>query len=236
MKQYMALAICAVVAVGLCLGSPAALADRGHWDVQHDHDRSHNEPHDRGHDFFLDNRYHHDRLYPRHGFHVDVLPRGYLVVPHGGFRYYFSAGVWYQPLGPRFVVVTPPLGITVPVLPLFFTTVWVRGIPYYYADGVYYVWSPSALAYVVTQSPRVEDVSTSAPTGADTLFIYPKNGQSEDQQATDRYECDRWSVDQTGYDPTQSTGAGASSQQGEKRDDYRRAMAACLDARGYSVK
>jgi len=34
------------------------------------------------------------------------------------------------------------------------------------------------------------------------LFIYPKEGQSEEQQKKDRYECHLWAAEQTGFDPT----------------------------------
>jgi len=34
------------------------------------------------------------------------------------------------------------------------------------------------------------------------LFIYPKKGQSEEQQSKDRFECHTWAVKQTGFDPT----------------------------------
>jgi hypothetical protein len=52
------------------------------------------------------------------------------------------------------------------------------------------------------------------------IFMYPKNGQSEEQQALDKRECQQWASAQVG-------GAGG--------PDYRRAMLACLDGRGYSV-
>jgi hypothetical protein len=37
--------------------------------------------------------------------------------------------------------------------------------------------------------------------GAD-VSVSPRNGQSEAQMQSDRYECHRWGVSQTGYDPT----------------------------------
>ena len=37
-----------------------------------------------------------------------------------------------------------------------------------------------------------------------SLFVYPKNGQSDQQTANDRYQCHQWAVGQTGYDPTNS--------------------------------
>ncbi len=33
-------------------------------------------------------------------------------------------------------------------------------------------------------------------------FAYPNGGQSQDQQAADRFQCHQWSVSQTGFDPT----------------------------------
>ena len=33
-------------------------------------------------------------------------------------------------------------------------------------------------------------------------FVYPKAGQSEQQQSQDRYECHQWAVSQTGFDPS----------------------------------
>jgi hypothetical protein len=48
---------------------------------------------------------------------------------------------------------------------------------------------------------------------ASDLFIYPTQGQSQDQQDRDRYECHQWASQQTGFDPmtasapTASTGA-----------------------------
>ena len=68
------------------------------------------------------------------------------------------------------------------------------------------------------------------------MFIYPRQGRSEKQQADDRYACHRWAVDQTHYDPTQPPGSVPETQAGQKRAEYDRAMRACLDGRGYTVK
>ena len=68
------------------------------------------------------------------------------------------------------------------------------------------------------------------------LFIYPKNGQGEEQQSKDRYECHSWAASQSGFDPTQPLGRGGRVPGRAKRADYQRAQTACLEARGYSVK
>ena len=140
-----------------------------------------------------------------------------------------------------------------------------------------------------------------------TVYAYPQNGQSSDQQSRDRYDCSLWAVQQTGFDPSAPNvpaqyrvvakgpppgtgtaigaiagavigaaispgwdrGAGAvfggltgaiigsasdaqrvqenememSAQEqqqaaamSQKASDYRRAISACLEGRGYSVK
>lgn len=140
-----------------------------------------------------------------------------------------------------------------------------------------------------------------------TVFAYPQNGQSADQQGRDRYECSLWAVHQTGFDPSAPNvpaeyrvvasgpppgtgtaigaiagavigaaispgwdrGAGAvfggltgamigsasdaqrvqqnememtaqeqqqAAAMSQKASDYRRALSACLEGRGYSVK
>lgn len=53
------------------------------------------------------------------------------------------------------------------------------------------------------------------------IIMYPKNGQSDQQQATDRAQCQQWAA--------QNGGAATSP-------EYQRAMRACIEGRGYSVK
>ena len=183
----------------------------------------------------LDKRYSHNHYYPPRGYVVRTLPRRYRVVPYRGVDYYFYSGVWYRHSGIGFSVVIPPVGIVVPALPPYYTTIWVGSIPYYYAGGVYYVWRPYERGYEVVKAPPEDEVEQ-RPSVPSELFIYPKEGQSEEQQANDRYECYSWAVGQTGFDPTQPGGNVPVEQHESKLADYQRAMTACLEGRGYSVK
>lgn len=180
-----------------------------------------------------DSRYRHNRYYPAYGHYVRSLPHDYHTVYRHRTPYYFSGGVWYRPYGSYFTVIAPPIGLVIPILPPFYTTLWVGGIPYYYANETYYTYYPSG-GYVVTDPPKSE-VREAAPE-ADWLYSYPTKGQSEQQQADDRYTCHRWAVGQSGYDPTLPLGGVAESQSAQKRSDYQRALGACLEGRGYSVK
>ena len=50
--------------------------------------------------------------------------------------------------------------------------------------------------------PAPPPVAYAAPPPNTTVYAYPENGQSADQQSRDRYECSLWAVHQTGFDPS----------------------------------
>jgi hypothetical protein len=120
------------------------------------------------------------------------------------------------------------VGLYFATLPFYYSTFWgVDGSPYYYADDNYYQWESSANQYETVSPPP--DVQRQAANESPSLIAYPKTGQSEAQQATDKTECQSWAAAQSGYDP-------ANADSNDKRSDYMRAQAACLEGRGYSVK
>jgi hypothetical protein len=179
---------------------------------------------------------------------------------HGGYYgphfhgVYWGGGYWHGGYWPH-VWYGPGWAWFYPVLPIGYATFWWGGMPYYYWNNLYYTWNPGYNGYVVTDPPpaagNYDDSSgsadpsgvTAAPAGAPDagagggggagadVFVYPRNGQSEQQANTDRYECHSWAVTQTGFDPTRSAQPGTGGVA-----DYRRAMIACLDARGYSAR
>jgi len=236
---------CGLLVLGLALMS-SAHAQR----PEHGHGGHVRAPSSYG--MHYDGRYNHDRYYTMRGTQVVAVPGRPWVVAHGGAHYYYSGGVWYAPHGATFVVVAPPVGVFVPVLPPFYTTVWFAGVPYYYANDTYYVYS-GPQGYEVVDPPADEGSAVQGPQGpaypgapppaesgahpqGEDLFIYPQHGQSPDQQASDRYECHKWAFSQTGFDPTQPGGGVAADDTVAKGEAYRRAMRACLEGRGYSVR
>ncbi len=80
----------------------------------------------------------------------------------------------------------------------------VLAAPYYYAP---YYRPPTV---IIREQPPVyfQPVQSVTPpsTESERIFVYPRQGQSEELQAKDRYECYSWAVSQIGYDPTQPTG------------------------------
>jgi hypothetical protein len=232
-----------ILLLGFSAVQPAAAADEhGRPEARSQHDRAQARPapgrpaiDHRGQ--VLDSRYNHGRYYPSFGTLRPSLPEAYRPYYRGRDRFYFSGGIWYAPQGPGFVVVRPPAGLVISVLPPFYSTVWFGGVPYYYADNVYYSYQPDQNGYAVVDPPENADAPSAAPpqdTAQQDLIIYPKNGQSKDQQAADQFECHTWAKGQTRFDPTQP-GGGAPGGSAMNRSNYDRAMSACLQARGYQV-
>jgi hypothetical protein len=185
----------------------------------------------------VDSRFSHNHSYFDRGYGVRNAPRGGYAIDHGRDHYWYHGGHWYGRGGPGWVVAGAPLGAFVAILPPFYTTVWFGGVPYYYANDTYYSWSGERQQYEVVAPPDgIESAGTTEPPPSDSMFVYPRNGQSAEQEARDRYECHHFALEQTGFDPTETGGGVPPEVAARKRADYSRAEAACLDARGYSVR
>jgi hypothetical protein len=173
---------------------------------------------------------------------------GYAGHPGSAYYYgghYWGGGYWHGAYWP-YCYYHPGFVWYYPVLPIGYATFWWGGVPYYYWNNLYYTYNPGYNGYVVTDPPPVGgsdeygsgDPSsvTAEPQGAPAagagadIYVYPRNGQTDAQTSSDRYECHSWAVGQTGFDPTRAT------QNGGTPADYKRAMIACLDARGYSAR
>ena len=53
----------------------------------------------------LDQRYRHDHYYPGPGFVTPVLPAGSIGVYGRDGQWFFHGGVWFRPVGPRYIAV-----------------------------------------------------------------------------------------------------------------------------------
>jgi len=249
MKRRMLSMLAVLTITAATLGAGAVLAEpqhdqgssahpqNGHPPAQNDSrpPGQQNGPHP---GYQMDQRYHHDRYYPPRGYVVPHLPHEYHDVHYGNNHYYYGGGAWYRPYGPRYTVVAPPIGLFVGFLPDYYTTLWYGNMPYYYANSVYYTRNWNSPGYVVAEPPAGEPnrVEATVDRAGEDFFMYPRNGQGTDQQARDRYECHSWAVQQTGFDPSQADGGAASNDAASGRADYLRAISACLDARGYTVR
>lgn len=168
------------------------------------------------------------------------MPGGYSRVPYQGSDYFYSAGYWYRPQGPRYVVVTPPRGVRVRYLPDYAQQVWLGSALFFVAAGTYYSYEQSTQEYVVAEPPQgVQPVYApqqvqQAQQAADPYDVaaYPANGQTQQQVEQDRYDCYRYAVQQSNFDPASATYQPAPEVVGI----YRQAMAGCYAGRGYSVQ
>jgi hypothetical protein len=107
--------------------------------------------------------------------------------------------------------------------------------PQYYPPAQPGYYPPPPPGYEAAQAPPPPPPGAAPPpmaqsSGSDRLFIYPRNGQSDAKTAEDRGACSRWAAGQTGYDPD------SPNQTDPRRADFRRAMGACLEGRGYTVR
>ncbi len=167
---------------------------------------------------------------PPFGIIIPILPYGYSTLWWRNEPYYYADDVYYvrAPGGYR-VIEAPPIDeVIVEDQPP--TSVTVTSPP-----------TARPVAPVVAQQPAAPSVTGNAvptPTYApsavaatpETLFVYPKGGQTATQTSFDRIECDRWAVGQTGFEPSQPSADPA------RRGGFLRAVAACLEGRGYTVK
>jgi len=174
-----------------------------------------------------------------------------------GYRGGWGGGYWHGAFWPAaYYGWSYPLFLG--FLPALYATYWWDGVPYYYVNNVYYNYDAADNGYVAVDPPPTsagtdadnvnaaagpqahnpdntppDAAAAGAPGAAAGLIIYPRNGQSDQQQSTDKFQCHDWAKGQTGFDPTSQASSGASV---NKRSAYARAMSACLDARGYTVR
>jgi len=225
MKTLKVLNVLSVLALVTAFGAAPGFA-------QADERHEHRGPHHLRSGMRWDHRYHLDRYYPATGVVVGALPVGALTVRFGGSAWHHHGGVWYRPMGPRFAVSVPPLGVVIPLLPAPYVRLTVGGLPYFYANGTYYApVSAPGTGYAVVAPPAgvesapsvvVPSAAVSSTPMAPDPVIYPRNNQSPEQTEFDRQECNRWATTQ----PAALADASV----------FQRAVAACMDGRGYTLR
>ena len=266
--------------LAVCLGATCAVARAGQSGQAEDHFLPYPT--------HVDRRHGQNHVYPDRGAILRDLPRGAAAVDYASITYRFEGGVWYQRVGPAYMVVAPPIGFVVPQLPAFATRFYSGGKTYLYANDVFYRSRPGRGGYEVVNDPgdaparpvplpvanpepesgqasaapvsrgatltrmqahvqakkppalprplAVAPASVSFSLANPTrVVIHPRNGQSAEQEARDRYDCYRFAVMRSGFDPLALNGGGSSADAARHRVDYSRAQAGCLEGRGYAV-
>ena len=210
-----------------------------------------------------DTRFGHDHAYPNRGVVVRDVPKSATVINYAGLSYHYADGVWYEPRGPAYMVVSPPVGLVVPAVPSFSTPVESMGVTYYYANSAFYRQRPDLAGYEVVNDPSeamplTANAVGATPSGAplvtaaatmgiapammapqthgSTFVVFPKNGQTPEEQARDHYACYQFAVSQTGFDPTHPPAGLQQGQTYAAQSTFQRAQAACYEGRGYTVR
>ena len=178
---------------------------------------------------------------PPFGLVVPILPPYYTTLWVGNVPYYYADNVYYAPSPQGGYVVTqaPPSNVVVEQQPYSAAAQQPGNVvemgpanssnnppPPSVNPGSP---QPGGVNPVPPQSPSVNPGQE--PPGQ--LFVYPDKGQTQAQQTQDRNACHSWAVSQTGYNPAAQTGG---EQTGDKLADYQRALSACLEGRGYTVR
>jgi hypothetical protein len=177
---------------------------------------------------------------------------------HNGGRFFFygalTAPLWYS----AWAYSRPWYYYPAPV--------YVQSAPTYYVAQPSYVTQPSYVVansqpnYVISQSTvgasqssgvielgpangsappqpqQVQPAITTLPAPESVQggrwFVYPSRGQSQAQLAADRSQCNGWAIGQSGYDPDLKVHRNPET----GPSDYGRALSACLEGRGYTVR
>lgn len=210
-----------LVAVIVGLGMLSLYTESFAQGADHKNDRNNSERE------VIYNRVSHARI----GQRVSIIPQGHQLIRVGSQNLRYYNGSFYRPNAQGgFIVVSAPLGAHVSSLPRGAISFRRGGRQYHYVNFTYYLWDQNRRDYVVVEEPEgaeLEVAAASESTGE--LFVYPAEGQSDEQRDQDRYECYVWASDQTDYDPV------STNQNSELASNYRRAMSACLEGRGYTV-
>jgi len=206
----------------------------------------------------------HDHVYPDRGSVVRELPHAALQINYAGVAYRFYEGVWYEPRGPAFIVVAPPIGLIVSTLPAFATELTVGGQAFFYADEIYYLPRPDLGGYEVVNDPTqtppatappAQLASAAAPVAAvaataavpavAAATVTPAQLPSSvrvyayprNGQSTEQQARDQYDCYRFAASQTgmDPMRTGAAQAATARDADFQRAEAACLDGRGYTV-
>ncbi len=109
-----------------------------------------------------DTHYGHNHVYPDRGAIIRELPPGAITVNYAGVSYRFADGIWFEPRGPVFIVIAPPIGLLVSTLPPFATSIQNHGETYLYSNEIYYRARPDLGGFEVVNDPEQTSPDTAA--------------------------------------------------------------------------
>ncbi|MEO8156705.1 MAG: hypothetical protein ABI648_02835 [Betaproteobacteria bacterium] len=136
---------------------------------------------------------------------------------------------YYSPYyAPRTVYVNPPAYV-VQTQPVYVQSQTGNAAVQPPSNGVIELGPVNALPPLNANLPPAAEAGRAA---GDQWFVYPSRGQNQQQAANDRYDCGKWATSQSGYDPDLKVHRDPEA----GPQNYGRALSACLEGRGYTVR
>ncbi|MCC9138985.1 DUF6515 family protein [Pontibacter silvestris] len=106
---------------------------------------------------------------PARGTRVVKITQPHIVVAHRGVNYQYVNGIFYQPYGAEYMVVSAPIGIRVRRLPTYYQSVFIGGRTFLYFNGIFYK-KTAEEEYEVIEPPVGARV-TELPQDAQTIVV-----------------------------------------------------------------
>ena len=117
------------------------------------------------------NRYRGYNYYPSRSRTIINFTAPRVMIPFGGYNYYYSSGYYYRPYRNYYRSVLPPIGIRINILPRGYRSIYAGDVPYYYYGGTYYRRSAKdAKDYEVVDAPLGASIPE-LPEGAKAVVI-----------------------------------------------------------------
>lgn len=110
---------------------------------------------------------------PHWGYTYRAVPRGTFIYPHAGVQYCYYNGIYYKPVGNKYVVIQAPLGIRLRTLPPGNIHFVINGRNYFYYYGTFYLKSISNNEYI-TVAPPIGARVDALPDGYKKIIIDDK--------------------------------------------------------------
>jgi len=172
---------------------------------------------------------HDNRRDDRH-FRQAPPPRSYVRIWLGdGLGLFWSDG-FVGPYGHDRLVLAPAIGMRVGHVPAGYISIVIAPSRYFYVGGAYYVWDVRHRDYLVVPKPKGADAAMrDARAEREDLFADSDFDRGDPVRDWDRHACDEWAASETG-------GVERSAPGSPGRGDYLRAVASCLEGRGYTIK
>lgn len=114
--------------------------------------------------------HHHYKSLPHWGNSFNAVPRSAYLISRSGVRYHYNRGIFYKPMGTKYVIARAPLGARIGALPKGHIYFVLNGRTFYYYYGTFYVRSGYDDQYV-TVAPPVGAQVDELPDGYKKVFI-----------------------------------------------------------------